>query len=101
MSTPPQPWRGSASRIAVALAAQKTLENVIGGFSLVFDKAVRVGDFLKLGRSLGTVDRVGLRSTRIRTLDRTILSVPNGQIATATSRRFRIATSSGFVTSSA
>jgi len=69
--------------IAVALAAQKTLENVIGGFSLVFDKAVRVGDFLKLGDVTGTVDRVGLRSTRIRTLDRTILSVPNGQIATA------------------
>ena len=69
--------------IAVALAAQKTLENVIGGFSLVFDKAVRVGDFLKLGDAFGTVDRVGLRSTRIRTLDRTILSVPNGQIATA------------------
>jgi MscS family membrane protein len=69
--------------IAVALAAQKTLENVIGGFSLVFDKAVRVGDFLKLGDVFGTVDRVGLRSTRIRTLDRTILSVPNGQIATA------------------
>jgi MscS family membrane protein len=69
--------------IAVALAAQKTLENVIGGFSLVFDKAVRVGDFLKLGEVFGTVDRVGLRSTRIRTLDRTILSVPNGQIATA------------------
>lgn len=68
--------------IAVALAAQKTLENVIGGFSLVFDKAVRVGDFLKLGDVSGTVDRVGLRSTRIRTLDRTILSVPNGQIAT-------------------
>src|SRR6185436_11530133 len=68
--------------IAVALAAQKTLENVIGGFSLVFDKAVKVGDFLKFGDTMGTVDRVGLRSTRIRTLDRTILSVPNGQIAT-------------------
>src|SRR4030095_5586834 len=55
----------------------------IGGFSLVFDKAVRVGDFLRLGGTLGTVDRVGLRSTRIRTLDRTMLSVPNGQVATA------------------
>ena len=74
--------------IAVALAAQKTLENVIGGFSLVFDKAVRVGDVLKLGETLGTVDRVGLRSTRIRTLDRTILSVPNGQIATANIETF-------------
>ena len=68
--------------IAVALAAQKTLENVIGGFSLVFDKALRVGDVLKLGEIVGTVDQIGLRSTRIRTVDRTILSVPNGQIAT-------------------
>ena len=67
--------------IAVALAAQKTLENVIGGLSLVFDKAVRVGDFLKLGETVGTVDEIGLRSTRIRTLDRTIVSVPNGQVA--------------------
>jgi len=67
--------------IAVALAAQKTLENVIGGLSLIFDKAVRVGDFLKLGETFGTVDYIGLRSTRIRTLDRTILTVPNGQIA--------------------
>jgi MscS family membrane protein len=67
--------------IAVALAAQKTLENVVGGISIIFDKAVRVGDFLKLGDILGTVDYIGLRSTRIRTLDRTILSVPNGQIA--------------------
>jgi MscS family membrane protein len=67
--------------IAVALAAQKTLENVIGGLSLIFDRAVCVGDFLKVGDALGTVDSIGLRSTRIRTLDRTILSVPNGQIA--------------------
>jgi MscS family membrane protein len=67
--------------IAVALAAQKTLENVIGGMSIIFDKAVRVGDFLKVGDMLGTVDSIGLRSTRIRTLDRTMLSVPNGQIA--------------------
>ena len=67
--------------IAVALAAQKTLENVIAGLSLIFDKAVRVGDFLKFGETTGTVDYIGLRSTRIRTLDRTMLSVPNGQIA--------------------
>ncbi len=67
--------------IAVALAAQKTLENVIAGLSLIFDKAVRVGDALKFGDTVGTVDYIGLRSTRIRTLDRTILTVPNGQIA--------------------
>ncbi len=69
--------------IAVALAAQKTLENVIGGLSIIFDKAVRVGDFLKVGEMVGTVDSVGLRSTRLRTLDRTIISVPNGQVANA------------------
>src|SRR4029077_3588445 len=68
--------------IAVALAAQKTLENVVGGVSIIVDHAVRVGDFLKLGDTVGTVDSIGLRSTRIRTLDRTMLSVPNGQIAT-------------------
>jgi len=67
--------------IAVALAAQKTLENIIAGLSLIFDKAVRVGDTLKFGNTVGTVDYIGLRSTRIRTLDRTILTVPNGQIA--------------------
>jgi MscS family membrane protein len=67
--------------IAVALAAQKTLENVIGGISLIADQAVRVGDTLKLGDILGTVEDVGLRSTRIRTLDRSVVSLPNGQIA--------------------
>ena len=53
--------------IAVALAAQKTLENVIAGASLIFDQAVKVGDFLKIGDVMGTVDHIGLRSTRIRT----------------------------------
>ena len=66
----------------MALAAQKTLENVIAGASLIFDQAVRVGDSLKVGADCqGTVDHIGLRSTRIRTPDRTIVSVPNGQIA--------------------
>ena len=67
--------------IAVALAAQKTLENVIAGVSLIADQAVRVGDTLKLGDTIGMVVDVGLRSTSIRTLDRTVVSVPNGQIA--------------------
>ncbi len=67
--------------IAVALAAQKTLENIIAGASLIFDQAVRVGDYLKAGTIEGTVDHIGLRSTRLRTPDRTIVSVPNSQIA--------------------
>jgi MscS family membrane protein len=67
--------------IAVALAAQKTLENVFGGISLILDNAVRAGDTLKLGDTVGTVEDIGLRSTRLRTLDRTVVIVPNGQVA--------------------
>jgi MscS family membrane protein len=67
--------------IAVALAAQKTLENVIAGISLIVDEAVHVGDTLKVGEIVGTVEDVGLRSTRIRTMDRTMVCVPNSQIA--------------------
>ena len=70
--------------IAIALAAQKTLENVLGGISIVFDKAVRVGDHVKVGDKEGLVEDVGLRSTRIRTLNRTIISIPNGQLANET-----------------
>lgn len=69
--------------IAVALAAQKTLENVLGGISITFDQAVRVGDTLNIGTTTGDVEYVGLRSTRIRTADRTVVSVPNGQLANA------------------
>jgi MscS family membrane protein len=76
--------------IAVALAAQKTLENVIAGISLIADQAVRVGDFLKLGDVIGTVEDVGLRSTRIRTPDRTVVSLPNGQIANMSLETFSV-----------
>jgi MscS family membrane protein len=68
--------------IAVALSAQKTLENVIGGVSIIFDGAVKVGEFVRIGDKTGMVEYVGLRSTRIRTLDRTLLTIPNGQMAT-------------------
>lgn len=67
--------------IAVALAAQKTLENVIGGISVIADRAMKVGDVLRVGDVLGTVDDIGFRSTCIRTLDRSVVRVPNGLIA--------------------
>ena len=67
--------------IAVALAAQKTLENVIGGVSIIADQAVHVGTFVKVGATMGTVEDIGLRSTRIRTMDRSLVSIPNGQIS--------------------
>ena len=56
--------------------------------SLIFDQAVKVGDFLKMNEVTGTVDRIGLRSTRIRTLDRTIISVPNSVLANASVETF-------------
>ena len=67
--------------LAVALAAQKTLENLIGGISLLLDKAIQVGDFCKIGDRVGTVDDIGLRSLKLRTLDQNLLVVPNGVLA--------------------
>ena len=67
--------------LAIALAAQKTLENFIGGVSLLMDKAVQVGDFCRIGDRLGTVEDIGLRSLRLRTLDQNLLVVPNGLLA--------------------
>jgi len=67
--------------LAVALAAQKTIEHLFGGVSLVVDQPVRVGDFCKFGDMVGTVEDIGLRSTRIRTLDRTVVTVPNASFS--------------------
>ena len=68
--------------LAVALAAQKTIENLFGGVSVIGDRPVLVGDFCRFGNRVGTVMHIGLRSTRIRTLDRTVVSVPNSQFST-------------------
>jgi len=70
--------------LAIALAAQKTIENLFGGVSVIGDRPVLVGDVCRFGDHIGTVMHIGLRSTRIRTLDRTIVSVPNGQFAAMT-----------------
>jgi MscS family membrane protein len=67
--------------IAIALGAQKTLENVIGSIAIVSDKPFEVGDWIKVEDIEGTVEQVGIRSTRIRTFDRTIISYPNGKLA--------------------
>lgn len=67
--------------IALALAAQKTLENLFGGISLIMREAIRVGDFCKVADQMGTVEDIGLGSTRLRTPDRTLVSVPNAQIS--------------------
>jgi MscS family membrane protein len=67
--------------LAIAFAAQKTLENLFGGVSIIGDEVIRVGELCRIGDKIGTVEDISLRSTRIRTLDRTELSVPNGQLA--------------------
>jgi MscS family membrane protein len=67
--------------IAVAFAAQKSIENLFGGVTIISDQPVRVGDFCRAGDVMGTVEQIGLRSTRIRTLERTVVSIPNAQMA--------------------
>jgi len=67
--------------LAVALAAQSSLENLIGGLNLYLDRPIRVGDYCRYGDIEGIVETIGLRSTRIRGLDRTITSVPNSEMA--------------------
>jgi MscS family membrane protein len=87
--------------LALALAAQKTVENLFGGVSLILDQPVRVGDACRFGDTTGTVEDIGLRSTRIRTLERTVVSVPNADFATlrlenfARRDKFRFATRLG------
>ena len=70
--------------LAIALGAQKLFENLIGSLTLIADRPMRIGDFGKFGDTLGTVEEIGIRSTRIRTLDRTVLTVPNGQLSAQT-----------------
>ena len=67
--------------IAIAFAAQKTVENFFGAISIGVDQPLRVDDYVRVGGVEGTVEKIGLRSTRIRTLDRSIVSIPNGKLA--------------------
>ena len=67
--------------LAIALAAQKTLENLFGGISVITDRPVLVGDACRFGTQSGVVEEIGLRSTRIRTGERSVLSVPNAQFS--------------------
>ena len=89
--------------LALALAAQKTVENLFGAFSIGVDQPFREGDFVRVDDFVGTVESIGLRSTRFRTLDRTIVTLPNGRLADmrlesfAARDRLRLATTLGLV----
>lgn len=74
--------------LAIAFAAQKTLENLFGGVSVLADEVMRVGDFCRFGDRMGTVEDISLRSTRVRTPERTELSIPNGSLATMNVENF-------------
>jgi MscS family membrane protein len=89
--------------LAVAFGAQKTIENLFGSVALAVDQPFRVGDFVKIEDFTGNVERIGMRSTQIRTLDRTTVSRPNGKLsemrieAFGTRDRIRFATTVGLV----
>lgn len=70
----------SLAGAAIALAAKESLENLIASFIIFFDRPFRVGDLLKVQQIQGTVEKIGLRSTRIRTNDKTYVSIPNKQM---------------------
>ena len=66
--------------VAFALASKESLENLLGSFTIFFDKPFTVGDTVTLGGVTGTVEKVGFRSTRIRTFDKSVVTVPNKNI---------------------
>lgn len=67
--------------IALALGAQKTIENLVGSVTVIADRPVQVGDFCRVGDVVGTVEDIGMRSTRVRTLERTLVTIPNGDFS--------------------
>src|SRR5512142_1251711 len=74
--------------VALALAAQKTVENLFGSVSIGVDQPFRVGDFVRVEDFVGTVESIGMRSTRFRTLDRTVITMPNGKLADSRTETF-------------
>ena len=69
--------------VAVALASKESLENLLGSFTIFLDKPFQVGDVIKIGAITGLVEKVGFRSTRIRTFDKSLVTVPNKNLVIA------------------
>jgi MscS family membrane protein len=67
--------------IALALGAQKTVENFVGSVTLIVDQPIRIGDYCKINDVKGHVERIGMRSTKIRTMERTVVTIPNGLLS--------------------
>jgi len=69
--------------VALAFAAQKSLENLFGGFVVLGDRIMRVGDTVRIGTAEGTIEDVTLYATRMRLFDRSVVTIPNGTLITA------------------
>ena len=70
--------------LAIALAARDSVANLFGSMLIMFEKPFRVGHFIRVSGSEGTVEDVGFRSTRIRTADNSLISIPNNSVVNAT-----------------
>jgi MscS family membrane protein len=75
--------------VALALGAQKTVENQLASVTIISDRAIRIGDFCKVGATLGTVEDIGMRSTRIRTVARTTVTIPNSNLVNSEIENFQ------------
>ena len=69
--------------VMITLAAQDTAKSLIGGFAVFIDKPYKIGDYIKVGQYEGTVEEIKLRSTRIRTLENSVLHIPNSEMSIA------------------
>lgn len=67
--------------LLLALGAQKSVENLVGTVTVLADRPVQVGDFCRVGEVSGTIEDIGIRSTRIRTNERTVVTIPNGDFS--------------------
>jgi MscS family membrane protein len=76
--------------VAIALAAQKTLADLFGGLSIIMRGAVRVGDFCQIAGISGTVEDIGISSLTLRTLDRSVVSIPNSKVAEVNLENFAL-----------
>lgn len=74
--------------VAIALGAQKSVENLLGGVFLLTDRALAVGDTCTIGNRLGVVEDITMRSVRLRTLEQTLLSVPAGTLSQSSVENF-------------
>jgi MscS family membrane protein len=74
--------------VAVALAAQKTLENLIGALTIYIARPFQPGDFCRIDGQLGVIEDIGLRSTQLRTMDRTVVDIPNGSLSSTNVENF-------------